>query len=166
MTNWMWPVFWNSKHQWLAVDDLISQHCTHRTSWYLTISIYFHPRRLHSTTTAFALTCQQISNQIFCQGINLTGRSGPLSHSVAPIGRNVLELPEPLTVIMMQSLVELKAFKSFKSVPPPNSGQRSQKIKTNLVVPPRIKVPPGKLWPGQSQVLFNVMWLTIQKPVA
>ena len=40
--------------------------------------------------------------------------------------------------------------------------------RTNLVVPPRIKVPPGKLWPGQSQVtvLFNVMWLTIQKPVA
>ena len=63
--NVSWPVFWNSKRQWLEVDDLISQHCTHRTSWYLTIRIYFHPRRLHSTIKAFALTCQQISNQTF-----------------------------------------------------------------------------------------------------
>ena len=102
--NVSWPVFLNSKRQWLAVDDLKSQHCTHRTSWYLTISIYFHPRRLHSLLWLLHLRVNKYQIKLFCQGLDLTGRSGPLSHSVAPIGRNVLELPEPL-VIMMQSLV-------------------------------------------------------------
>ena len=72
--NVSWPVFLNSKRQWLAVDDLKSQHCTHRTSWYLTISIYFHPRRLHSLLRLLHLHVNKYQLKLFC---NFLSRARP-----------------------------------------------------------------------------------------
>ena len=89
--------------------------------WYLGTATIKHPEKQKKCIFSVTFLIHHFTLSPF-QISHLTGRSGPISHCVLPIGRNVLELPDPLGIATKKH--------SNKSSPPP-SPSKEPTSKTN-----------------------------------